>query len=85
MSNNYSQMIDYPNDDELDDVSMTKLIEAQESKTDIWLVSKELDSELNRSNEGLKRVFGDIIDDLVSEGFGKEEAIEVVKHIVFYK
>lgn len=78
-------MIDYPNDDELDDVSMTKLIEAQESKTDIWLVGKELDSELNRSNEGLRRVFGDIIDDLVSEGFGKEEAIEVVKHIVFYK
>ncbi|PKL31275.1 hypothetical protein CVV43_03390 [Candidatus Saccharibacteria bacterium HGW-Saccharibacteria-1] len=85
MSNNYSQMIDYPNDDELDDVSMTKLIEAQESKTDIWLVGKELDSEINRSNEGLKRVFGDIIDDLVSEGFGKEEAIKIVRHIVFHK
>jgi hypothetical protein len=78
-------MIDYPNDDELDDVSMTKLIEAQESKTDIWLVGKELDSEINRSNEGLKRVFGDIIDDLVSEGFGKEEAIKIVRHIVFHK
>lgn len=85
MSNNYSQMIDYPNDDELDDVSITKLIEAQESKTDIWLVSKELDNELNRSNEGLKRVFGDIIDDLVSEGFGEKEAIKLVKHIVFRK
>lgn len=83
MSNNYSQLIDYSNDDELDDVSMTKLIEAQESKTDIWLVGKELDSELNRSNEGLRRVFGDIIDDLVSEGLGEEEAIKLVKHIVF--
>lgn len=85
MSNNYSRMIDYPNDDELDDVSITKLIEAQENKTDIWLVSKEINSELNRSNEGLKSVFGDIIDDLVSEGLGEKEAIKIVKRIVFHK
>jgi len=83
MSNNYSQMIDYPNDDELDNISMAKLIEAQESKTDIWLVNKEVDNELIRSTECLKRDFGDIINDLIGEGLTEKEAVKIVRYIVF--